>query len=157
MKQKPKTNQPKPSTNKCTESKFQDTNQYIFPTLEHKILETWNSTKLFERQEEHFSKEPSFSFYDGPPFATGTPHYGHLLAGTIKDTITRYSIQMGHSCRRVFGWDTHGLPIEFEIEKQLNIKSPDQIQSLEKGLTTYCDHCRSIVMNCESDWKKNCE
>lgn len=61
-------------------------------------------------------------FYDGPPFATGLPHYGHILAGTIKDTVTRYASQTGHFVSRRFGWDCHGLPVEYEIDKMLDIK-----------------------------------
>lgn len=64
-----------------------------------------------------------FTFYDGPPFATGLPHYGHIAAGTIKDVMTRYATQTGHYCQRRFGWDCHGLPIEYEIDKTYKIKS----------------------------------
>lgn len=64
----------------------------------------------------------SYTFYDGPPFATGTPHYGHLLAGTIKDVVTRYAHQTGHHVERRFGWDTHGVPVEYEIDKTLGVR-----------------------------------
>ena len=64
--------------------------------------------------------KPLYTFYDGPPFATGKPHYGHLLAGTIKDTVTRYWHQNGYHVERRFGWDTHGLPVEHEIDKGMN-------------------------------------
>ncbi len=63
--------------------------------------------------------KPPFTFYDGPPFATGLPHYGHILAGTIKDTVTRYAHQTGHYVERRFGWDCHGLPVEYEIDQKV--------------------------------------
>ncbi len=63
--------------------------------------------------------KPIFTFYDGPPFATGLPHYGHILAGTIKDTVTRYAHQTGHHVERRFGWDCHGLPVEYEIDQNV--------------------------------------
>jgi len=67
----------------------------------------------------HTTKQPDFVFYDGPPFATGLPHYGHILAGTIKDVVTRYASMTGHHVSRRFGWDCHGLPVEYEIDKAL--------------------------------------
>jgi isoleucyl-tRNA synthetase len=71
---------------------------------------------------------PQFTFYDGPPFATGLPHYGHILAGTIKDIVTRYATQTGHYVSRRFGWDCHGLPVEHEIDKKLDIKGRDEVR-----------------------------
>ena len=71
--------------------------------------------------------KPEYTFYDGPPFATGLPHYGHILAGTIKDTVTRYAHQTGHHVTRRFGWDCHGLPVEYEIDKTLGLSSREEI------------------------------
>ena len=87
---------------------------------------------------------PKFKFYDGPPFATGLPHYGHIVANTLKDIIPRYKSQNGYCVERVFGWDTHGLPIQFEIEKMLGIKTKQQI--LDFGIKNYNDECRKIVL-----------
>ena len=70
---------------------------------------------------------PAYTFYDGPPFATGLPHYGHILAGTIKDIVCRYAHQTGHHVPRRFGWDCHGLPVEVEIDKKLGISSRDDV------------------------------
>ncbi|KAL7722422.1 Isoleucyl-tRNA synthetase [Entamoeba marina] len=93
--------------------------QINFPQTEEEVIAFWNKIDVFNKCNEITKDRPRFSFYDGPPFATGTPHYGHLLAGTIKDTVCRYAIMTGHRVDRRFGWDTHGLPIEFEIDKLL--------------------------------------
>ena len=95
--------------------------------------------------------KPEYTFYDGPPFATGLPHYGHILAGTIKDTVTRYAHQTGHHVTRRFGWDCHGLPVEYEIDKTLGLSSREDI--LAMGIGTYNSHCRSIVQRYASEWE----
>jgi len=95
---------------------------------------------------------PEYTFYDGPPFATGTPHYGHILAGTIKDVMTRYATQNGYHVERRFGWDCHGLPIEFEINKEHGIKTKKDV--LELGVREYNDLCRGIVMKYSSVWRE---
>ena len=79
--------------------------------------------------------KPEYSFYDGPPFATGLPHYGHILAGTIKDIVTRYATQTGHHVTRRFGWDCHGLPVEYEIDQKLNITCSQDVDKI--GIATY--------------------
>ena len=109
-----------------------------FPQLEEGILSYWREEDIFKRSIRNrtlpaqdllagsgVTKQETFSFYDGPPFATGLPHYGHLLAGTIKDVIPRYQTMRGKSVQRRFGWDCHGLPVEYEIEKEHGIKSRD--------------------------------
>ena len=92
-----------------------------------------------------------YTFYDGPPFATGLPHYGHILVGAIKDTVTRYQTQTGHHVERKFGWDCHGLPIEYEIDQKLGIKSKDDYAKI--GLKEYNNECRGIVMRYSSEWE----
>ena len=87
----------------------------------------------------------------GPPFATGLPHYGHILAGTIKDIVTRYAHQTGHHVVRRFGWDTHGLPVEFEIDQKLGIKSKDDVMKM--GVAAYNAECRSIVQRYTKEWE----
>ena len=94
-----------------------------FPQEEEKVLEYWNEIDAFHQQMKRSEGKKPYTFYDGPPFATGLPHYGHIAAGTIKDVMTRYATQTGHHCTRRFGWDCHGLPIEYEIDKRYNIKS----------------------------------
>lgn len=95
--------------------------------------------------------KPRYTFYDGPPFATGLPHYGHLLASTIKDTITRYWSMKGYHVERRAGWDTHGLPIEHEIDKKFGISGKDAVMKM--GLAKYNEECRAIVMRYSSEWR----
>lgn len=122
-----------------------------FPLLEEEILKSWEKNKIFEQSVEGKSLEKTFSFYDGPPFATGTPHYGHLLAGTIKDVIPRFKTMQGYRVERVWGWDTHGLPIENIVEQELNFKSKNQIQ--EFGIDKFNELCRSKVLGYAEEWK----
>lgn len=93
---------------------------------------------------------PKYTFYDGPPFATGLPHYGHIAAGTIKDVVTRYAHQNGFDVERRFGWDCHGLPIEFEIDKMEGIKTKKDVMAI--GIEAYNAKCRSIVMRYSTAW-----
>lgn len=94
----------------------------------------------------------SYTFYDGPPFATGLPHYGHILAGTIKDVVTRYAHQQGYHVERRFGWDCHGLPVEYEIDKTLNIRGPEDVARM--GIAAYNNECRKIVMRYANEWEQ---
>lgn len=94
---------------------------------------------------------PLYTFYDGPPFATGLPHYGHILAGTIKDTVTRFAHQTGHHVSRRFGWDCHGLPVEHEIDKKLKIKGREDVMAM--GIAKYNAECRGIVTRYCSQWE----
>jgi len=123
-----------------------------FPKLEEETLAYWARIDAFQTSLKRSEGKPEFSFYDGPPFATGLPHYGHILAGTIKDTVTRYAHQKGYHVTRRFGWDCHGLPIEFEIEKKLGIKTRDEI--LKLGIPQYNAECRNIVMKFSSEWER---
>eukprot|EP01028_Stygiella_incarcerata_P005971 TRINITY_DN2462_c0_g1_i1.p1 TRINITY_DN2462_c0_g1~~TRINITY_DN2462_c0_g1_i1.p1 ORF type:complete len:1134 (+),score=319.59 TRINITY_DN2462_c0_g1_i1:134-3535(+) len=123
-----------------------------FPMEEEKILEFWDRIDAFRTSVKMSEGKPKYSFYDGPPFATGLPHYGHILAGTIKDTVTRYAHQTGHHVERRFGWDCHGLPIEFEIEQKLGIKTKEDV--LKFGIANYNRECRSIVMRFSKEWER---
>ncbi|GBC08883.1 hypothetical protein RclHR1_08450011 [Rhizophagus clarus] len=129
--------------------------QFNFPKEEEKILEFWREIDAFRTQHRLSEGKRSFSFYDGPPFATGLPHYGHLLAGTIKDIVTRYAILTGHYVERRFGWDCHGLPVEHEIDKTFNIKGKDDV--LAMGIDKYNSECRSIVMRYSDAWRETVE
>lgn len=122
-----------------------------FPETEVGVQEHWKKIDAFHTSNKLSEGRPVYSFYDGPPFATGLPHYGHLLAGTIKDTVTRFAYQTGHHVPRRFGWDCHGLPIEFEIEKQLGIKSKQDV--IDFGIGNYNAECRKIVMRYAHDWE----
>ena len=90
---------------------------------EEKILEFWKEKGIFKKSLEKESPKGDFIFYDGPPFATGEPHYGHVIPGTVKDIIPRYKTMQGYNVRRRWGWDCHGLPVENLIEKKLNLET----------------------------------
>ncbi|EUD67640.1 isoleucyl-tRNA synthetase [Plasmodium inui San Antonio 1] len=122
---------------------------------EHKVLSYWKSIDAFNTSNRLAEGRKPFIFYDGPPFATGLPHYGHLLAGIIKDCVTRYNYQCGFSVERKFGWDCHGLPIEYEIEKENNINKKEDI--LKMGIDVYNEKCRSIVLKYSNEWVKTVE
>lgn len=123
-----------------------------FAEEEEKTLKRWKEIRAFERQVELSKGRKPYTFYDGPPFATGLPHYGHLLTSTIKDIIPRYWSMKGHYVERRFGWDTHGLPIEYEIDKQYGISGPKGVE--EMGLANYNAACRAIVMRYSGEWRK---
>ncbi|XP_067616969.1 isoleucine--tRNA ligase, cytoplasmic [Eurosta solidaginis] len=123
-----------------------------FTAEEEKTLETWRINKIFEKCMQLSKDKPKYTFYDGPPFATGLPHYGHILAGTIKDIVTRYAYQQGYHVDRRFGWDCHGLPVEFEIDKLLNIRGPEDVAKM--GIVAYNSECRKIVMRYAKEWEE---
>lgn len=125
-----------------------------FPSEEHRVLALWESTNAFLRSIEQ-RKTPSgdnaYVFYDGPPFATGLPHYGHFVASTIKDVVGRYWAMRGKYVERRFGWDTHGLPIEMLVEKSLNLSGPTSIR--EYGIDKFNEACRAGVLKYTQEWE----
>jgi isoleucyl-tRNA synthetase len=123
-----------------------------FPALEKEILNFWDENKTFEASIENRQDAESFSFYDGPPFATGLPHYGHLLQSIIKDLVPRYQTMKGKKVRRVWGWDCHGLPIENIIEKELGLDTKKEIE--DYGVAKFNEACRSTVLTYAEEWKK---
>ncbi|KAI6231146.1 Isoleucyl-tRNA synthetase [Aphelenchoides besseyi] len=126
-----------------------------FSEEEKRTLKRWKEEDTFRKSLELAKDRPHYTFYDGPPFATGLPHYGHILTGTIKDAVTRWAHQNGHYVERRFGWDTHGLPVEFEIDKTLGIKGPQDVY--EMGIAKYNAECRSIVMRYSTEWQQTVE
>lgn len=126
--------------------------QETFPEREERILAFWQSEKIFEKSVSARQGCPVFSFYDGPPFATGLPHYGHLLAGTIKDVVPRYKAMQGFYVPRRFGWDCHGLPVENEIEKAKELSGAPSIEAF--GIGAFNEECRSIVLRYTEEWKR---
>lgn len=130
---------------------FEPISQESFSKREERILNFWTHEKIFERSLEQRKEKSHFTFYDGPPFATGLPHYGHLLAGTIKDVVPRYKTMKGFYVERRFGWDCHGLPIEQEIEKAFNLKGAPAIE--EFGIAKFNEECRKIVLRYTEEWK----
>lgn len=123
-----------------------------FSKEEEAILKRWEEIGAFEKQVELSKGYDPYTFYDGPPFATGLPHYGHLLTSTIKDIIPRYWSMKGHYVERRFGWDTHGVPIEYEIEKTLGMSGPQAVEKI--GLAAYNAECRGIVMRYSKEWRQ---
>ncbi|KAL2869337.1 isoleucine--tRNA ligase ILS1 [Aspergillus lucknowensis] len=123
-----------------------------FPKEEELILARWREINAFHRQIELSKGRKPYTFFDGPPFATGLPHYGHLLASTIKDIIPRYWSMKGHYVERRFGWDTHGVPVEYEIDKEWGMSG---LEAVEKyGIEKYNEACRAIVMRFASEWRE---
>jgi isoleucyl-tRNA synthetase len=133
-------------------SMFEEITHESFSEREEGVLDFWNSRKVFLRSIEERKGAPPFIFYDGPPFATGLPHYGHLLAGTIKDVIPRYKTMKGFCVPRRFGWDCHGLPIENEIEKAFNLSGSKAIE--EFGIANFNEECRKIVLRYTAEWRE---
>lgn len=128
---------------------------FHFPKEEEKVLAFWREIDAFRTQLKLSEQRPPYSFYDGPPFATGLPHYGHLLAGTIKDIVTRHATASGFYVERRFGWDTHGLPVEHEIDKKLGIRGKEDV--LAMGIPAYNAECRAIVLRYANEWQKTVE
>jgi isoleucyl-tRNA synthetase len=131
---------------------FEIKNKESFPEREETVLAFWDREKIFELSLKERQKGPLFSFYDGPPFATGLPHYGHLLAGTIKDAIPRYWSMKGYYVPRRFGWDCHGLPVENEIEKAQELSGAPEIEQF--GIAKFNEECRSIVLRYTEQWER---
>lgn len=123
-----------------------------FANEEATVLARWREIDAFQTQLRLSQGKEPYTFYDGPPFATGLPHYGHLLASTIKDIIPRYWSMKGRYVERRFGWDTHGLPIEYEIDKKFNISGPAAVK--EMGITRYNAECKAIVMRYATEWRE---
>ncbi len=126
-----------------------------FPQLETDVLDYWDKDDTFqksiERNPSGDHSQNEFVFFDGPPFANGLPHYGHLLTGYAKDVIPRYQTMKGRKVNRVFGWDTHGLPAELEAQKELGIESVDQIEQM--GIAKFNDACRASVLKYTNEWR----
>jgi isoleucyl-tRNA synthetase len=122
-----------------------------FPSLEEEVITFWRKDGTFKKSIEERSKDKTFSFYDGPPFATGLPHYGHIVPGTIKDIIPRFKTMQGFRVERRFGWDCHGLPIEYEMEKELKINGKQDIEKM--GIDKFNEACRSVVLRFAKEWE----
>ncbi|MGD9783007.1 MAG: isoleucine--tRNA ligase, partial [Kiritimatiellia bacterium] len=123
-----------------------------FPQMEEDILRFWQENGTFQKSIDERKGAKEYIFYDGPPFATGLPHYGHLLAGTIKDIAPRYQTMRGHSVERRFGWDCHGLPIEALAQEKLGLSGAADI--VAKGIDVFNETCRSMVLTYVEEWRK---
>ena len=127
-------------------------NKVAFPQMEEGVLAFWAENQTFEKSLKKNEGKERYKFYDGPPFATGLPHYGHLLAGTIKDIVPRYQTMRGKYVERRFGWDTHGLPIEALAQDALGVAGAPEIKKL--GIDKFNEQCRSMVLKYVSEWRK---
>lgn len=131
---------------------FAEVPKLKFPELEEETLQGWEKEEVFQQSLDQRQEGPYFSIYDGPPFATGLPHYGHLLAGTIKDVVPRYKTMKGFYAPRRFGWDTHGIPIEHETQKRLHLSGNASIEAF--GIAKFNEECRTIVLRYTEEWRK---
>ncbi len=122
-----------------------------FPKMEERLVQTWQEEKTFEKSISQRNGTKDFVFFDGPPFATGLPHFGHFLPGTIKDIFPRYKTMKGFRVERRFGWDCHGLPVENLIEKELGLDSKTDIERY--GVAEFNEACRASVLRYTSEWR----
>ena len=127
-------------------------NAFSFVETEHEVLKFWREGQIFKKSLDQTRSKKPYIFYDGPPFATGLPHHGHLVGTTLKDIIPRYFTMKGRFVERRFGWDCHGLPVEHEIDKKLGMSAQDAVKKL--GVKGYNDECRSIVDRYVDEWEK---
>lgn len=126
-----------------------------FPAIEQRILERWKSEGSFQASIDERPADDEFVFYDGPPFANGLPHHGHLLTGYVKDLVPRYQTMRGKRVERRFGWDCHGLPAEMETEKQLGVTGRAAI--IDYGIDKFNEQCRTSVMRYTGEWESTVE
>lgn len=131
---------------------FKDVNGKIdFAEMEAKILSFWKKNDIFKKSMDQTAGNEEYVFLDGPPFATGLPHYGHLVGGTLKDVVPRFWAMKGKHVSRRFGWDCHGLPVEVEVEKELKFNGKEDIE--EFGIDKFNEYCRSVVFKFVDEWK----
>lgn len=123
-----------------------------FSKLEESILQYWKENKSFEKSVESRPSENPYRFYDGPPFITGTPHYGSLLSSIIKDVVPRYQTMLGKRVERVWGWDCHGLPIEQKVQKKLGLESNKEIEESAGGIQWFIDECYAYTRDTSAEW-----
>ena len=123
-----------------------------FPKQEEEVLKFWQDNKIFQKSLDQREGSEEYVFFDGPPFATGLPHFGHFIPSTIKDIIPRYQTMKGKKVERRFGWDCHGLPVENLIEKELGINSKHEIEEL--GVDKFNDACKASVLKYTSEWRQ---
>ena len=141
------------TNNSVSDERSENTGEsFSFVQAEHAVLKFWQEQNVFQRSLEQTAACKPYIFYDGPPFATGLPHHGHLVGSTLKDIIPRYYTMQGFYVQRRFGWDCHGLPIEHEIDKKLGMSAQQAVEQL--GIKGYNDECRSIVQRYTAEWEK---
>lgn len=148
----------KPPDSLCAESGFFNFDNEVKKLKESsaarelRIRNQWERDHTFQHSISNREGKETFVFYEGPPTANGLPHAGHALGRTIKDFVARYKIMSGYQVLRKAGWDTHGLPVELEVEKQLNIRGKEQIE--EYGVENFIAKCKESVFTYENEWKQ---
>ncbi|MDX1522377.1 MAG: isoleucine--tRNA ligase, partial [Anaerolineae bacterium] len=123
-----------------------------FAEVDQTVIDFWNKNKTFEKSVEQRPVEQSYVFYDGPPFATGLPHYGHIMTSIIKDVVPRFFTMKGKKVERRFGWDCHGVPVEFELEKEMGLNGRADIEKM--GIANFNEACRGIVLRYTKEWRE---
>jgi len=131
-------------------SRFREFDQVDFPSLEKEILDWWLKEDIFGQSVRQHTGEPVFTFYEGPPTANGRPGIHHVMSRTIKDAFCRYKTMKGFQVERKAGWDTHGLPVEIEVEKELGLEGRHQVE--EYGIARYNAACRESVLRYKQLW-----
>nr|MCH9820645.1 isoleucine--tRNA ligase [Gammaproteobacteria bacterium] len=129
-----------------------DADTFSFVAAEHAVLDFWAKQDVFQKSLAQTRDQDPYIFYDGPPFATGLPHHGHLVGSILKDAVPRYFTMKGRYVQRRFGWDCHGLPIEHEIDKSLGLSSAEAVEKM--GIKGYNDACRGIIQRYTDEWRK---
>ena len=127
-------------------------NNVSFPQLEGEVLTFWRENRIYDKSLENRQDATDFVFYEGPPTANGLPHPGHCLTRAIKDVFPRYKTMRGYRCTRKAGWDTHGLPVEVEVCKELGIHSKEEIE--EYGIEPFIHRCQSSVWRYMKEWER---
>ena len=139
-----------------TENMFEEVSpQFTFADKEKAILEFWRENDIFQKSVEMYKDAPPFVFLEGPPFANAPPGVHHVLARVMKDAVCRYKTMTGHYVHRKAGWDTHGLPVEYQVEKQLNIKNKAELEAY--GVQNFIEKCKENVFQYEKDWRQMTE
>ena len=133
-------------------SKKSEEKKSFFAQMEYEVLDFWERAKIFEKSVERNAPEGDYVFYDGPPFATGMPHYGHIVASVMKDAVPRYWTMRGYRVERRWGWDCHGLPVENLAEKELGFRDKTDIE--KQGVEKFNNYCQSIVLRYVKEWKQ---
>src|SRR3989344_6752914 len=131
---------------------LQKIKQFDLPDLEEKVLKLWEEKNIFEESLKQRERRPTFKFYEGPPYANGLPGIHHVLSRIFKDIILRYKSMQGYSVPRRAGWDTHGLPIEINTEKELGIKTKLEIEKM--GVEDFNKKARELIFRYKSEWEK---
>lgn len=131
---------------------FKDFKEFNLPQVEEKVLADWKETLVFQRLQERKGDKGTFSFYEGPPYANGRPGIHHVLSRIFKDIVLRYKAMSGYSVPRRAGWDTHGLPIEIQVEKELGIKNKKEIEKL--GISLFNKKAREMIWRYLDEWER---